>query len=184
MTTPEPTPEAVEALAGIHGQHRYVDVRGDYEAGDGRRYFGCSCGWTHDVDGMSGYWSWVEEHERHVARAVLAAGYVSPDEHRRDVEHWKDHAEEAGRGFTQVCQDSARIAARNADLRAENERLRAQVARVREVQQRINALADLAAKHLNCSGCPTPWWLTNWLAAEASARPVDGGSPQGEESGS
>ena len=76
MTTTEPTLDAVEELARIHGQHRYVDVRGDYEVGDGRRYFGCSCGWTHDVDGMSGYRSWVEEHERHAARAVLAAGYV------------------------------------------------------------------------------------------------------------
>ena len=49
-------------------------------------------------------------------------------------------------------------------------------------EARINALADLAAEHMNCSGCPTPWWLTNWLVAEASARPVAERN-QGEEEG-
>lgn len=112
MTTTEPTPEAVEELARVKGQHRYVDVRGDYEVGDGRRYFGCTCGWTHDVDGMSGYWSWVEEQERHAAREVLAAGYV-------------DHGTYAGAAM-------ARDAAEKMHDRAtaENDSLRAQGARV------------------------------------------------------
>lgn len=30
-----------------------------------------------------------------------------------EVEHWKAHAEEAGRGFSQVCKDYARVSARN-----------------------------------------------------------------------
>ena len=34
---------------------------------------------------------------------------------RAEVEHWKAHAEEAGRGFTQVCRDYARVAARNVE---------------------------------------------------------------------
>lgn len=34
----------------------------------------------------------------------------------RDVEHWKSHAEEAGRGFAQVCRDYARVSARNVEL--------------------------------------------------------------------
>jgi hypothetical protein len=33
-----------------------------------------------------------------------------------EVEHWKAHAEEAGRGFTQVCKDYARVAAQNVVL--------------------------------------------------------------------
>lgn len=35
---------------------------------------------------------------------------------RAEVKHWKDHAEEAGRGFSQVCKDYARVSARNAEL--------------------------------------------------------------------
>lgn len=27
----------------------------------------------------------------------------------------------------------------------------------------IEALVNLAAEHQNCTGCPTPWWLTRWL---------------------
>lgn len=33
-----------------------------------------------------------------------------------EVKHWKDHAEEAGAGFAQVCRDAARLAARNGEL--------------------------------------------------------------------
>lgn len=40
------------------------------------------------------------------------------------------------------------------------------------LREAIEKLADLAAEHLNCSGCPTPWWLTNWLHAEAAGCPV------------
>ena len=36
----------------------------------------------------------------------------------------------------------------------------------------IEALANLAAEHLNCTGCPTPWWLTQWLADERVNRAV------------
>lgn len=36
----------------------------------------------------------------------------------------------------------------------------------------IEKLADLAAEHLNCSGCPTPWWLTKWLSDERATRPI------------
>jgi len=46
-------------------------------------------------------------------------------------------------------------------LAAENERL----------HQEIERLADLAAEHLNCSGCPAPWWLNNWLLTVASDDP-------------
>lgn len=35
---------------------------------------------------------------------------------RAEVKHWKDHAEEAGEGFSRVCQDYARVSARNAEL--------------------------------------------------------------------
>jgi cell division protein FtsB len=34
-----------------------------------------------------------------------------------EVRHWKDHAHEAGEGFARVCQDYARVSARNAALR-------------------------------------------------------------------
>lgn len=47
------------------------------------------------------------------------------------------------------------------DMAAEVDRLRA----------RIEKLADLAAEHIACSGCPTPWWLTNWLAATSEPQP-------------
>lgn len=33
-----------------------------------------------------------------------------------EVKHWKDHAEEAGAGFAQVCRDYARVSARNVAL--------------------------------------------------------------------
>lgn len=39
------------------------------------------------------------------------------------------------------------------------------------LHERIDKLADLAAEHLNCTGCPTPWWLVNWLSDEANSRP-------------
>ena len=45
-----------------------------------------------------------------------------------------------------------------------------------DLHGRIDGLANLAAEHMNCSGCPTPWWLTNWLAAEVSERAVDANS--------
>lgn len=35
---------------------------------------------------------------------------------RAEVEHWKAHAEEAGLGFARVCQDYARVSARNVAL--------------------------------------------------------------------
>lgn len=35
---------------------------------------------------------------------------------RAEVKHWKDHAEEAGAGFTQVCKDAARTGARRREL--------------------------------------------------------------------
>ena len=35
---------------------------------------------------------------------------------RAEVQHWKDHAEEAGRGFGQVCKDAARMGARRREL--------------------------------------------------------------------
>lgn len=126
MTTTEPTPEAVEELARVNAQHRYVDVRGDYEVGDGRRYFGCTCGWTHDVDGMSGYWSWVEEHERHAARAVLAAGYVSPEEHRALVERF------------------SRMVTRNADNQIRRDEARGQVARVKSLADEFDKVIPSA----------------------------------------
>lgn len=31
------------------------------------------------------------------------------------------------------------------------------------LREAVRRLADLAAEHLNCTGCPTPWWLTRWL---------------------
>ena len=38
------------------------------------------------------------------------------------------------------------------------------------LREAVEHLANLAAEHLNCSGCPTPWWLTNWLANERTSR--------------
>lgn len=35
---------------------------------------------------------------------------------RAEVKHWKDHAEEAGQGFSQVCRDYARVSGRNVAL--------------------------------------------------------------------
>lgn len=35
---------------------------------------------------------------------------------RAEVQHWKDHAQEAGEGFGRVCRDYARVAARNVVL--------------------------------------------------------------------
>jgi hypothetical protein len=33
-----------------------------------------------------------------------------------EVKHWKDHAEEAGEGFSRVCKDAARTGARRREL--------------------------------------------------------------------
>lgn len=40
------------------------------------------------------------------------------------------------------------------------------------LNEQIEALANLAAEHRNCSGCPTPWWLINWLDTERATRPL------------
>jgi hypothetical protein len=56
----------------------------------------------------------------HVAAALreqYAAGLiVEADALRAEVAHWKDHADDAGRGFAQVCRDYARVSARNVRL--------------------------------------------------------------------
>ena len=36
------------------------------------KFFRCTCGWTHRVDGMNGWDSWRARHDEHVV-AVLAA---------------------------------------------------------------------------------------------------------------
>lgn len=73
------------------------------------------------------------ENALRMAAARLAAVPAAVDERaggetveslRAEVEHWKAHAEEAGRGFAQVCRDAARISARNVQLVEECERLR------------------------------------------------------------
>lgn len=61
MTTPEPTPEAVEALAALLARHRPNAWR-----------WGCDC---NQMPGAT-YETHQSEHREHVARAVLAAGYV------------------------------------------------------------------------------------------------------------
>jgi len=35
---------------------------------------------------------------------------------RAEVKHWKDHAQEAGEGFSQACRDYARVNARRSEL--------------------------------------------------------------------
>lgn len=68
-------------------------------------------------------------------------------------------------------------------LLAEVAALRQQVAEVEhmhdDAERRVDArdrvigsITNLAAEHLNCSGCPTPWWLTQELHREASERPL------------
>lgn len=64
MTTTEPTPEAVE-LAGILGEHWMAGMAKSGAAHE----WECICG--EPLTEMSD-----EAHERHVARAVLAAGYM------------------------------------------------------------------------------------------------------------
>jgi hypothetical protein len=52
------------------------------------------------------------------------------------------------------------VAAVVAGVRAEAERMRGHLDRI----------ADLSAEHIKCTGCPTPWWLTEALTREASER--------------
>jgi len=55
--------------------------------------------------------------------------------------------------------------------------LSAEAAEIARLRKQIDTLADLAAEHLNCSGCPTPWWLTNWLVAVAAEAPIERHEP-------
>jgi hypothetical protein len=64
-----------------------------------------------------------------------------------EVKHWKDHAKEAGDGFTQVCRDYARTAARNVELIRERDEARAAVERVRALADEWYAALD--------DGCPS-----------------------------
>jgi chromosome segregation ATPase len=65
-----------------------------------------------------------------------------------EVAHWKNHAGEAGRGFTQVCQDAARTAARNTELARLREadvlRAEAAEAEVERLRKACIPLTDLA----------------------------------------
>lgn len=38
------------------------------------------------------------------------------DEQAGEIEHWKSHAEEAGAGFSRLCENHARVSARNVRL--------------------------------------------------------------------
>lgn len=51
----------------------------------------------------------IERHETSLVREARGEAMA-------EVEHWKAHAEEAGRGFSQVCKDYARVSARNVAL--------------------------------------------------------------------
>jgi hypothetical protein len=56
-----------EALVEVLAEHRYRDVLGDYDTAPFYRHFGCSCGWEQNIEGMSGWRSWVATHNEHVA---------------------------------------------------------------------------------------------------------------------
>lgn len=68
---------------------------------------------------------------------------------RAEVAHWKDHAEEAGRGFARVCEDYARVSARNVALvdalEGARDDIKARIATFRELDadaQYLEALND------------------------------------------
>src|SRR6478735_5583864 len=48
-----------------------------------------------------------------------------------EVKHWKDHAEEAGRGFERVCLDAAQMGAVRRSAEAERDAARAEVEALR-----------------------------------------------------
>lgn len=66
-------------------------------------------------------------------------------------DHWKAHAEEAGRGFTQVCEKAAQLSARNVDLVAERDALRAKIAAVEDECDRAVSFDECGDAWVNVS---------------------------------
>ena len=78
MTTTEPTPEAIEELARVFGEHWWAGMAESGAAGE----WECACG--EPLLEMSD-----EAHERHVAHKVLAAGYETPAVFKGVMACWK-----------------------------------------------------------------------------------------------
>lgn len=69
-----------------------------------------------------------------------------------EVAHWKGHAEESGRGFSEVCKTAARLAARNSTLVMD-----------------VEALADEWERLASDPGWAQPY-RTIWQACAGQAR--------------
>lgn len=77
-----------------------------------------------------------------VADSEQAALVAENERLRGDVKHWKDHAEEAGAGFSRVCKDYARVAAGQSQAVDRAESAEAALAVARAQVEAVRALAD------------------------------------------
>lgn len=122
MTTTEPTPEAVEALADVFAPHVPRIGTSDTEF-----WLYCTCDPDHVFTPRPGSAAssmdaqWVrdadEAHREHVARAVLAAGYVSPERHARTAAVAQRDEAEKGRLWQHLRDRCAEAEAKTARQR-------------------------------------------------------------------
>ena len=78
-----------------------------------------------------------------------------------DCRHYEDE------GYFTPRDNDAASAVMRSDWLAARESAAATRARAEGAAEALRPIQNLAMEHANCSGCPTPWWLTQELAKEA-----------------